>query len=53
MLALMGLGLTVRPTRDDDDRPFDPWVGDADGRPAWTSLFETHRLLDAELRPAP
>jgi hypothetical protein len=43
---VLGLALTLRPPRVGDPAPFDPYPQDAD----WTSLFETHRLMDAELR---
>ncbi len=49
--TVIGLGVVVRPARADDPAPFDPWVNGADGRPAWLSLFEAHRLLDAVLQP--
>lgn len=45
---VLGLALVARPSRAQDDRPFDPFTPDE----AWVSLFETHRLQDLLLAPA-
>jgi len=43
--TVLGLAVTLRPSRPDDPEPF--VAQPADG--GWMSLFETHRLMDAEL----
>jgi hypothetical protein len=43
--TVLGLAVTLRPSRPDDPEPFVAHTADGD----WTSLFETHRLMDAEL----
>lgn len=43
--TVLGLGVTLRPSRPDDAEPFTAQPADGD----WTSVFETHRLMDAEL----
>ncbi len=42
--TVVGLGVTVRSAQPNDPLPLEAFQGD------WRSLFETHRLLDAELR---
>jgi len=42
---VLGLAVTVRPSRAGDPAPFDAFPADG----TWTSLFETHRLMDATL----
>ncbi len=44
--TVLGLAVTVRPSRVNDPAPFDPFPMDAD----WTSLFDTHHLMDARLQ---
>jgi len=44
--TILGLALTVRPSRAGDPAPFEAFPADGN----WTSLFETHRLLDARLQ---
>ncbi len=44
--TVLGLGFTLRPARDPEPQPFDPFPQDAD----WFSAFELHRLLDAVLQ---
>ena len=43
--TVLGIGLVVRPARERDPAPFDPYAADDN----WTSLFEPGRLLDARL----
>jgi hypothetical protein len=44
--TVLGLSLTVRPSRANDPAPFDPYPADG----SWTSLFDTHHLMDARLQ---
>jgi len=44
--TLLGLALTVRPSRLNDPAPFDPYPADG----SWNSLFDTHHLMDAHLQ---
>jgi len=45
---VLGLAVVARPSRTQDERPFEPfWPDDA-----WVSLFEAHRLHDVVLTPA-
>ncbi|HZM00734.1 MAG TPA: hypothetical protein VFD43_10825, partial [Planctomycetota bacterium] len=43
--TVLGLAVTLRPSRPDDPEPFVAMPADG----GWMSLFETHRLMDAEL----
>jgi len=43
--TVLGLAVTLRPSRPDDPEPFTAQPADGD----WLSLFEMHRLMDAEL----
>jgi hypothetical protein len=43
--TVLGLAVTLRPSRPDESDPFLAHPADGD----WMSLFETHRLMDAEL----
>ena len=43
--TLLGLGVTLRPSRTDEPAPFDATPPDS----GWFSLFETHRLVVARL----
>ena len=45
--TVLGLAVTVRPSRPDDPAPFEAFPSDG----SWASLFETHRLYDATLQP--
>lgn len=42
---VLGLGLAFRPSLADDAKPFEAFVAEQ----PWTSLFETHRLVDVVL----
>jgi len=44
--TVLGLALTLRPSRDSDPQPFEAFPDDA----SWFSVFETHRLVDAVLQ---
>ncbi len=44
--TVLGLGFTLRPSREPEPAPFDPFAPDTD----WFSTFELHRLLDAVLQ---
>jgi hypothetical protein len=44
--TVLGLGLTLRPSRRPEPTPFEAFPDDAD----WFSVFETHHLMDAVLR---
>ena len=44
--TVLGLAVTVRPSRSPEPEPFEPFPADAD----WTSLFDTHHFMDAVLR---
>jgi hypothetical protein len=43
--TLLGLALTLRPSRSNDPEPFEAFPASG----GWISVFETHRLMDAEL----
>ena len=43
---VLGLAITLRPSRDSEPEPFEAFATDAD----WYSVFETHRLMDAVLQ---
>lgn len=44
--TVLGLALTLRPSREQEPQPFEAFPDDA----PWVSVFETHRLLDAVLQ---
>lgn len=44
--TVLGLALTLRPSRDQEPQPFEAFPDDA----SWVSVFETHRLADAILQ---
>jgi len=44
--AAIGLAITVRPSRTNDPAPFEAFTAEGD----WTSLFETHHLMEAQLQ---
>lgn len=48
--TVLGLAITMRETRPNDAHPFDAFAPpDEPGQAPWYSLFDTHRLMDAEL----
>lgn len=44
--TVLGLALSVRPSRSPEPQPFEPYPADAE----WASLFDTHHFMDALLQ---